>query len=78
MLDDEPTTKPCCCVSGIKGVTALWVAEAAKQLVIRVSCEGNQHSQCGGIAYVVRLRMPFSKAALQKRAGSMEPMEPAL
>ena len=59
-------------------MTALRVTEAAKQLVIRVSRGENQHSQCGGIAYVVRLRMPFSKAALQKRAGSMEPMEPPL
>ena len=30
-----------------------------------------------GIAYVVRLRIVFSKAALRKR-GSMEPMEPPL
>ena len=56
-------------------MTALRVAEAAKQLVIRVRHGGNQHSQ--GIAYVVRLRIAILKAALQKR-GSMEPMEPPL
>ena len=37
-MDDGPTTKPSCCVGarGIKGVTLLRAAEAAKQLVIRV------------------------------------------
>ena len=30
-----------------------------------------------GVVYIVRLRIVFSKAALQKR-GSMEPMDPPL
>ena len=52
-------------------MTALQVAEAAKQLVICVRRKGNQRSQCGGIAYVVRLRMPFLKAALQKEGNPL-------
>ena len=76
-MDDGPTTKPCCCISGLNGATVLRVAETANQLVIRVRRGGNQHCQCGRIVYIVRLYIVFSKAALQKR-GSMEPMEPRL
>ena len=39
--------------------------------------EAEVRSSSVGVVYVVRLRIVFSKAALQKR-GSMEPMEPPL
>ena len=40
-------------------------------------CEAKVRSSRVGAVYVVRLRIIFSKVALQKR-GSMEPMEPPL
>ena len=40
-------------------------------------CEAEVHSSSVSVVYVVRLRIVFSKAALQKR-GSIEPMEPPL
>ena len=40
-------------------------------------CEAVVRSSSVSVVYVVRLRIIFSKAALQKR-GSIEPMEPPL
>ena len=40
-------------------------------------CEAEVRSSSVSVVYVVRLRIVFSKAALQKR-GSIEPMEPPL
>ena len=40
-------------------------------------CEAKVRSSSVSVVYVVRLRIIFSKAALQKR-GSMEPIEPPL
>ena len=40
-------------------------------------CEADVHSSSVSLVYVVRLRIIFSKAALQKK-GSIEPMEPPL
>ena len=41
------------------------------------NCEAKVRSSSVSVVYVVRLRIIFSKAALQKR-GSMEPIEPPL
>ena len=38
--------------------------------------EDEVHSSSVSVVYIVRLRIVFSKAALQER-GSVEPMEPA-
>ena len=40
-------------------------------------CEAEVRSSSVSVVYVIRLRIVFSKAALQKR-GSIEPMEPPL